>query len=108
MLPSVVLTDFDTERLAQLRRMSADVAIEHIFGNPPPDAIERALSVRAQRVSVHQDRATREYVDAAHAAGLHVIAWPPNTEAEMQAMMDLGVDFICTDRADILLRLLGR
>jgi len=108
MLPSVVLTDFDTERLAQLRRLNADVAIEHIFGEPPPDAIDRALSVRAQRISVHQSHATRDYVDAAHAAGLLVIAWPPNTESEMQAMMELGVDFICTDRADILLRLLGR
>ena len=59
-------------------------------------------------MSVHQSHATRKYVDAAHAAGLRVIAWPPNTAAEMRAMMSLGVDFICTDRADILLRLLGR
>jgi len=108
MLPSVVLTSGETNRLRRLRALNSEVAIEHIFGDPPPDAIDRARSVRAQRVSVHQSHATREYVDAAHAARLRVIAWPPNTEAEMQAMMDLGVDFICTDRADILLRLLGR
>jgi glycerophosphoryl diester phosphodiesterase len=103
-----VLTDFDTDRLGQLRRLSENVALEHIFGEPPPDAIERAVRVRAQRVSVHQAHATAAYVAEAHAAGLQVIAWPPNTEDEMRAMLALGVDFICTDRADILLRLLGR
>jgi glycerophosphoryl diester phosphodiesterase len=108
MLGDAVLTSGDTERLGALRALSPDVAIEHIFGEPPPDAIARALRVRAQRVSVHHRHATRDYVQAAHAAGLQVIAWPPNTEAEMQAAIDLGVDFLCTDRPDLLLRLLGR
>ena len=108
MLDDVVLTSGQTQRLRRLRTLNAKVAIEHIFGDPPPDAIQRAKDVRAQRISVHYGHATPEYVEAAHAAALKVIAWPPNTEATMQAMIDLGVDFICTDRADILLRVLGR
>ena len=108
MLGDVVLTSGDTERLKALRALSADVAIEHIFGDPPPDAVARALSVQAKRVSVHHKHATPGYVQAAQAAGLEVIAWPPNTVPEMQAAMDLGVDLICTDRPDILLQHLGR
>ena len=108
LLGDVVLTSGDTARLAALRALSPDVAIEHIYGDPPPDAIERALSVRAQRVSAHHKHATAAYVAAAHAAGLQVIAWPPNTVPEMQAAIDLGVDFICTDRPDVLLKHLGR
>jgi len=107
MVADVALTSGDTERLKDLRALSAHVAIEQIFGDPPPDAIERALSVRAQRLSVHHKHATADYVSAAHDAGLQVVAWPPNTEPQMQAMIDLGVDFICTDRPDILLRHLG-
>jgi len=108
LLPDVVLTSGDTARLAALRTLSPDVAIEHIYGDPPPDAVERALSVRAQRISVFHKNASAAYVQAAHAAGLQVIAWPPNTEPEMQAMIDLGVDLICTDRPDVLMRYLGR
>jgi glycerophosphoryl diester phosphodiesterase len=108
LLPTVVVTDFDTDRLGQLRRLSEDVAIEHVFGEPPPDAVERAVRVRARRVSVHHSHVTAALVAEAHAAGLQITAWTPNTEDAMRAMLDLGVDLICTDRADILLRLLGR
>jgi len=108
LLDDVVLTSGDTARLAALRERNSEVAIEHIFADPPPDAIPRALSVRAQRVSMHHHHATADYLGAAHAAGLEVIAWPPNTVPEMQAMIELGVDLICTDRPDILLRHLGR
>jgi len=104
----LVLTSGDTQKLRKVRARNGKVAIEHIFGNPPPDAIQRAQSVKAQRVSTHYSHATPRYVEAAHKAFLEVIAWPPNTEATMQAMIDLEVDLICTDRADILLRLLGR
>lgn len=106
MLADVVLTSGDTERLRRVRALSDAVAIEHIFADPPPDAIARALSVGAQRISVHHTHCTAAYITAAHAAGLQVIAWPPNTVPEMQAAIDLGVDFICTDRPDILIELL--
>jgi glycerophosphoryl diester phosphodiesterase len=108
MLGDVILTSGDTERLKALRALSADVAIEHIFGEPPPDAVERARSVGARRISVHHEHATAQYVQAAHAAGLEVIAWPPNTVPEMQAAIALGVDLICTDRPDVLIEYLKK
>ena len=104
----VVLTSGDTQKLRRVRAKHGTVTIEHIFGQPPPDAIQRAQSVKAKRISTHYSHATAAYIEAAHRAFLEVIAWPPNTEATMQAMIDLGVDYICSDRPDILLRLLGR
>lgn len=104
----VVLTSGDTQKLRRVRGRNGKVAIEHIFSRPPPDAIQRAQSVKAKRVSCHYSHATAAFVEACHGAALELIAWPPNTEAAMQAMIDLEVDLICTDRPDILLRLLER
>jgi glycerophosphoryl diester phosphodiesterase len=46
------------------------------------------------------------YLDAAHRLGLPVHAWTVNDEAEMTRLLDLGVDGIMTDRADVLRDLL--
>jgi glycerophosphoryl diester phosphodiesterase len=47
------------------------------------------------------------YLRAAHAAGLPVHAWTVNERSEMQRLLDLGVDGIMTDRADVLRDLLA-
>jgi glycerophosphoryl diester phosphodiesterase len=43
-----------------------------------------------------------------HARGIPVHAWTVDDEAEMRALLALGVDGIVTDRPDVLARVLGR
>ncbi|HEU5269055.1 MAG TPA: glycerophosphodiester phosphodiesterase family protein, partial [Jatrophihabitans sp.] len=45
---------------------------------------------------------TARFVARAHRLGLQVHAWTINTRAEMTALLDLGVDAIMSDRADLL------
>jgi glycerophosphoryl diester phosphodiesterase len=45
---------------------------------------------------------TRGFVRRAHAAGLHVHAWTIDDAAEMNALLNRGVDGVFTDRTDIL------
>lgn len=46
----------------------------------------------------------RAFMVAAHARGLPVHAWTINGEAEMNRLLDLGVDGIMTDEAELLKR----
>jgi glycerophosphoryl diester phosphodiesterase len=51
---------------------------------------------------------TARFIDAGHAAGMQVHAFTVNDEAQMSRLLDLGVDGIMTDRADVLRDLLVR
>jgi glycerophosphoryl diester phosphodiesterase len=43
-----------------------------------------------------------DFVDRAHSSGRHVHVWTINDRAEIEQMLDLGVDGIFTDRPDVL------
>jgi glycerophosphoryl diester phosphodiesterase len=51
-------------------------------------------------------RIDRRFIDAAHRAGLPVHVWTVDDEAEMELLLDLGVDGVMTDRPRVLKRVL--
>ena len=102
-----VVTSFDTDLLARVRAMDAAIRVEHIFSDPPADALDRAAAVGAARVSANFAHLTERFVAASHERGLEVIAWPPHTVADQRHAMALGVDLVCTDRPDVLIELLA-
>jgi glycerophosphoryl diester phosphodiesterase len=51
---------------------------------------------------------TPGWVSAMHSRGVKVDVWTIDDPAEMQRLIDLGVDAIFTNRPDVLLKLLGR
>lgn len=50
---------------------------------------------------------TREYVDAAHAAGLAIYPWTVNEPARIEEFVSWGVDGIITDVPDLAARIIG-
>jgi glycerophosphoryl diester phosphodiesterase len=65
----------------------------------------RATEARCAQVPARLGRfvfADARFVQAAHAQGLQVHVWTVNERAAMQRLLDLGVDGIMTDAADLL------
>lgn len=113
----VCLASFsDRRRRMVLRRLSAPVATsagrQTIAGFRSAVAAGSAWLVRAALRGVDCVQVPERYgrirlvtptsVGAAHAAGRQVHVWTVNDPADMHRLLDLGVDGLVTDRADLL------
>lgn len=66
--------------------------------------------IDALQVPEYQNRihlVTPRFLHAVHEAGVEVHVWTVNDAADMRRLIDMGVDGIVTDRADVALRILG-
>ncbi len=74
------------------------------FGVTPRPADQHAIQIPARigRLST----VTPALVSRYHRAGLEVHVWTVNDPAEMRRLIDIGVDGIVTDRADIALEII--
>jgi len=123
----VLVTSFSDERRRDALRAAASAgAAVRPATSPGSATVARLLAARALR-QTRRVRALLDDLDAlqvperqgplrivtrglvrdAHAAGVEVHVWTVNDEADMARLLDLGVDGIVTDRADVALRLVN-
>jgi glycerophosphoryl diester phosphodiesterase len=107
-LDRVCVGAFSDRRIRRLRALLGDglcsalgpagvVALR--FGRP------RSLAGQTAQVPVRQGPLTvvdQAFVDRAHRLGIHVHVWTIDEPAEMQRLLDLGVDGLMTDRPAVL------
>lgn len=72
------------------------------FGRVPADVVQTCEVYRGRRILT--PRLVRDF----HRAGVHVHVWTVNETADMQRLLDWGVDGLVTDRPDLLADLLHR
>jgi glycerophosphoryl diester phosphodiesterase len=108
MAEQVVFTCFDLKRIRQVKAIDPSLRTGAIFGTPPPDFAQQACAAGAEAVGVNYHHQTAEVIAAAREAGLFIRAWNPDTEADIQAMIDLQPDGISSNRPDLVMRMLGR
>jgi glycerophosphoryl diester phosphodiesterase len=65
-------------------------------------ALRGAAAVQVPERAGPVEVVTRGSIEAAHAAGVQVHVWTVNEPAEMHRLLDLGVDGLITDRADLV------
>jgi glycerophosphoryl diester phosphodiesterase len=77
----------------------------------PPDPVALVGQYRADYYSPRFQQVTADAVTALHRAGIPIVPWTPNEEADMRRLMAAGIgtlpgDGIATDFPDRLLHLL--
>jgi glycerophosphoryl diester phosphodiesterase len=108
MASEVIFTSFHLDRIRRIRELDPTLTTGAIFSQPPPDACARATAAGARTMGVQHRNLTPILVQEAHDRGLILRAWNPDTEPEIEAMVDLGVDGIGSNRPDLLLAVLRR
>ena len=99
----VLLTSFVHERLREARQLDPNLRLGALWSVPPHDACEQAIDMGAEAIHIQHLNIDTELVQKAHAHGLQIRAWNPDTVEEIQRAMDLGVDAIGSNRPDLLI-----
>ncbi|MFO0722698.1 MAG: glycerophosphodiester phosphodiesterase [Myxococcota bacterium] len=107
MSAQVVVQSFDHRTLREVHRLNKDLAISALTSDNYLDYVAIARGLGAKIISPDQLWITAEAVKELHAAGVRVIPWTANSEAEWARLIGLGVDGIITDDPEGLRRYLS-
>lgn len=98
LLDRMLFSSFYDPVLARLRGRSAVARIGLLLSTRyPRGAIERARALGAETLHPEAPLVNRELVDAAHAEGLAVLPFTVDDPAEMERLLELGVDGLFTN-----------
>ena len=103
MSTEVMFSSFYMDRIQRVKQIDNNLAIRAIMASPSKEDIQNAIGLGIVGLDVHYRNLTLQMIEDAHAAGVNIIAWNPNTWAEQKAMIGLGVDGVSSDRPDILM-----
>ena len=99
----VILQSFDFRTLHEMKKIAPEIPLSALYEGVPKSFTAIAQEAGAGIVSPQYILATREQVQAAHAAGLQVVPWTADSSADWDRLIDAGVDGIITDDPAALL-----
>jgi glycerophosphoryl diester phosphodiesterase len=96
----VIVSSFDAPTIEAVRASEPSLAVGWLLGALADlaDATRVALERQYQAIHPFFLGVTREFVEKCHEGGMAVNVWTPNTDADLEAMFELGVDTLITDR----------
>jgi glycerophosphoryl diester phosphodiesterase len=102
----VVILSFDPAALDSVRRLDTTMMTGLLCEHASSDLVERTVRAGARQLVARGELITPEVVERAHHAGLQVVAWTINEQAQMLRLIATGVDGMITDYPDRLLGIL--
>jgi glycerophosphoryl diester phosphodiesterase len=113
----VLIGSFHDARIKEFRRITGDRVATSAGPRETARALVAAMAGRAPGGEADAFQipegvgpltvAGKRFIRMAHRAGKQVHVWTVNDKAEMQRLLDLGVDGIVTDRPDLLNEVIG-
>jgi len=96
----VIVSSFQATTLRAVQAADGRLALGALWGFATDSgrALEEAVDAGFRAVHPFVTTVTPELVARAHAAGLAVNVWTVNAPGDLQAMVELGVDAVITDR----------
>ncbi|MDI1478326.1 glycerophosphodiester phosphodiesterase [Polyangium sp. y55x31] len=91
-----------------LTGMSLPESLEFLCNGGNPGYVARGFALQVPTSFSGIPIVTPHFVEVAHTCGLEVHAWVINEEAEMRALLAMGVDGIMTDDPELGARVFGR
>jgi glycerophosphoryl diester phosphodiesterase len=102
----VIFQSFDFAILHRMNRLAPGLTRAALWEGEARSFVEIAKEAGTPIVAPHYVLVTAEEVRAAHGAGLRVIPWTANTEADWKRLIAAGVDGIITDDPERLIQYL--
>jgi len=97
-----IVISFDPATLASIQKLGPSIMLGLIVDEWLEGSVKLATEVGARQLCPRWDGVTKELVQAAHQADLHVATWTVNKAEDMEAAIEAGVDGIITDFPDRL------
>jgi glycerophosphoryl diester phosphodiesterase len=98
---------FSAPSIHRIKTLSRSIKTALLIAASAGDPLQQALKVSADELALQHKLITPALIDDAHKSGLSVAAWTVDEPADLQRMIQLGVDCIITnypDRLNSLLR----
>jgi glycerophosphoryl diester phosphodiesterase len=97
-----IVISFDPSTLESIRKLDGSLMTGLLVEQAVFDPVQMAVEVGARQLCPRFAMVTRELVESAHRADLHVATWTVNEADDMRAMIAAGADGIMTDFPDRL------
>ncbi|HYP13031.1 MAG TPA: glycerophosphodiester phosphodiesterase [Bryobacteraceae bacterium] len=93
----IILQSFDFRTLHAMKKLAPEIRLSALYTGEPRSFTEIAREAGASIVSPEFHLVTKAEVQAARKAGLQVVPWTANTEADWAKLVECGVDAIISD-----------
>ncbi|MCM8818322.1 MAG: glycerophosphodiester phosphodiesterase [Candidatus Omnitrophica bacterium] len=101
----VIVGSFNFEYLKKIRKKIPEIPSALISGFVPYDYLKECIKLGIRKLDIEFHHLDKEIVKNLISMGFLVNTWTPNSEEDLRKVISYGVQFITTDRPDLLIKI---